>query len=187
MSEDRTQAPSKRRRQEARAHGVVARSPELTAAVGLLAAVAMLGLWGGSLGSACEAILRSAFGSADAVNPPELVVATLRAAGFRVLLPVAGLALGVVAATVAAHQAQVGGLWATGLIAPDPRRLLASSGPDLSARAGRGAWGVAKAALFVAVAVWAILRERPALEALGRSDLSAMTAQGAALLRRLLF
>ena len=43
MSEDRTQPPSKRRRQLARQQGQVAHSPELTAAGGWLAAVVLLG------------------------------------------------------------------------------------------------------------------------------------------------
>ena len=49
MSEDRTQPPSKRRRQLARQHGQVAHSPELTAAAGWLAAVALLGIVGDDL------------------------------------------------------------------------------------------------------------------------------------------
>lgn len=187
MSEDRTQAPSKRRRQEAKARGVAARSPELTAAVGLLAAVAMLGLWGGSLATSCVGLITAAFGSDAAALGFDGVVAALRTAALGVLLPLIGIAGGVVAAVVAAHQAQVGGMWAAGLIAPDPQRLWSPTGGDWAARAGRGAWGVAKAALFVAVTAWAILRERPALAMLGRSDVSAVATLSAALARRLLF
>ena len=43
MLEERTQPPSKRRRQQARQHGQVAHSPELTAAAGWLAAVLLIG------------------------------------------------------------------------------------------------------------------------------------------------
>ena len=43
MSEDSTQPASKRRRQSARQQGQVAHSPELTASVGWLVAVATLG------------------------------------------------------------------------------------------------------------------------------------------------
>ena len=49
MSEDRTQEPSQRRRVEARERGQVARSPELTGSAGLLAASALLGIWGDDL------------------------------------------------------------------------------------------------------------------------------------------
>ncbi len=49
MSEDRTQPPSKRRRQLARQQGQVAHSPELTAAAGWLAAVVLLGVLGDDL------------------------------------------------------------------------------------------------------------------------------------------
>ena len=45
-AEDRTQGPSKQRLQQAREHGQVAHSPELTAAVGLLAATLLLDLVG---------------------------------------------------------------------------------------------------------------------------------------------
>ncbi len=49
MSEDRTQPPSKRRRQLAREQGQVAHSPELTSAAGWLAAVVLLGVMGDDL------------------------------------------------------------------------------------------------------------------------------------------
>src|ERR1700684_1403618 len=49
MSEDRTQPPSKRRRQLARQQGQAAHSPELTAAAGWLAAVVLLGIVGDDL------------------------------------------------------------------------------------------------------------------------------------------
>ena len=51
MSEDRTQPPSKRRRQLAREQGQAAHSPELTAAAGWLAAVVVLWFCGGGLAS----------------------------------------------------------------------------------------------------------------------------------------
>ena len=54
MSEDRTQPPSKRRRQMARQHGQAAHSPELTAAVGWLAAVVLLGFCGRRSGGCAD-------------------------------------------------------------------------------------------------------------------------------------
>ena len=63
MSEDRTQEPSKRRRLEARERGQVARSPELTGAAGLLAASALLGIWGDDL--ALALVGRSAASGGD--------------------------------------------------------------------------------------------------------------------------
>src|SRR4051812_18256248 len=120
MSEDRTQAPSKRRRDEARSRGLVARSPELTAAVGLLAAVALVGALGGSLASGLIDVLRAPFVDAP-TSPPDLaaVAIMIRAVAFRVIAPLAGILVGVLVAMLAAHQAQVGGLWTPGLLAPD--------------------------------------------------------------------
>ncbi|HEX3446843.1 MAG TPA: EscU/YscU/HrcU family type III secretion system export apparatus switch protein, partial [Isosphaeraceae bacterium] len=49
MSDERTQPPSKRRRQLARQQGQAVHSPELTAAAGWLVAVIVLGLVGENL------------------------------------------------------------------------------------------------------------------------------------------
>ena len=58
MSDDRTQPPSKRRRQMARQHGQAAHSPELTAAAGwVVAAVAMLSWCGGDLAVALAGLV----------------------------------------------------------------------------------------------------------------------------------
>ena len=54
MSEDRTQPPSKRRRQLARQQGQAAHSPELTAAAGWLAAVVLLGCLGRRSGAGAD-------------------------------------------------------------------------------------------------------------------------------------
>ena len=59
MSEDRTQPPSKRRRQLARQQGQAAHSPELTAAGGWLAAVVLLGALGDDLALGLTRLVRS--------------------------------------------------------------------------------------------------------------------------------
>ena len=105
----------------------------------------------------------------------------------RVLVPLAVIAFGVVVAMLAAHQAQVGGLWASNLIAPDLRRVWSPSGADWASRAGRGAWGIAKAALLVAVAGWVIAHDGPALSAMHGQGPSALASTAAASLRRASF
>lgn len=185
MSEDRTQAPSKRRRDEARAMGVVARSPELTAAIGLLAGVAMLGVWGGSLATASIDLIRAPFLLTTPDNL-DTVTAMIRGSAVRVGMPLLGIVGGVALAMIAAHQAQVGGMWAPTLIAPDAGRLWSPSS-DWSARAGRGAWGVLKACALVAVATWAIRGEWELLSSLANKDASAIATAASATLRRLLF
>lgn len=58
--EDRTEAPTPRRRQEARAQGQVARSQDLAAAVTLLAGMLFLGWWGPRIWPRMIALVRSA-------------------------------------------------------------------------------------------------------------------------------
>jgi len=181
MSEDRTHEPSKRRRLEARARGQVARSPELTGAAGLLAASALLGLWGDDLALALLGLVRDAWSgdlgiAADAAG----VVDRVRRSAYAVAGPVLGILGGSAAAAVAAHQAQVGGLLAPGLLAPDPSRLWGlslddeGSGPALIARAGRGVWSLAKAVVVVAVAAWTIRSGLGRLFALSRLEPAAL-------------
>src|SRR5260370_9656008 len=107
MADERTQTPSRRRRQQARERGLVARSPELTAAVGLLAAVILLGLWGGDLAVAFVALVREPLQAApELVADPAGVVTLVRHLALAVAKPLgAGLA-GVLAAILAAHELQ---------------------------------------------------------------------------------
>src|SRR5262245_33432338 len=172
MSEDRTQAPSKLRRQQARDRGQVAHSPELTGAVGMLAAVVLLGFWGETLVAALIAIVREPLASAPSVSAdPAEVVARLRQLAIGVIWPLVPVVAGSALAALAAHQAQVQGLWAPGLLAPDLRRLwMLGHGPGLGARGARGAWSLVKAAVVVAVAAWAIQRGLGDFQQLGRAE-----------------
>ncbi len=146
MSEDRTQEPSKRRRLEARERGQVARSPELTGAAGLLAASALLGIWGDDLALALiGAGPRLVVGRPDGLGRP--------ARGRR---PAPGGGLGG-RGPAARHPRRDGGRvdrwpirprWAAcsrpALLAPDPSRLWAlrldeeGSGSGFAARVGPG-------------------------------------------------
>lgn len=172
MSEDRTQAPSKLRRQQARETGMVAQSGELTGSAGLLAAVAMLGFWGDDLATALVAVLREPLLVTPSLTAdPSEVVMRLRQLAFQVLRPAFPIVAGYLLAAVGVHQAQVQGLWVPGLLAPDPTRLWTlGRGQGLVTRAGRGGWSLLKAVTIVAVAGWAIwshwpdFQELPALE-----------------------
>lgn len=171
MSEDRTQAPSKQRRQLAREHGQAAHSPELTAAAGLLGAAAVLAWRGEALAGALLGLVRRPLtGPPVPVADVDAVVAHLRAVATAVAGPV-GLALAAfLAAAVAAHQAQVQGLWAPGLLAPDPARLWTpGQGPDVASRVGRGVWSLIKTLVVAAVAGWVLSAWWPRL--VGLSDL----------------
>src|SRR4051794_21875079 len=101
MSEDRTRAPSKRRRQLARERGLVARSPELTAAAGLLAAVVLLGVWGDDLGSALVAAVREPWLGTPSVSADlSEVVDRLRRLALGVATPLGAIVVGVLVATL---------------------------------------------------------------------------------------
>jgi len=188
-TEDRTRAPSNRRRQEARERGQAAYSAELSGAAGLFAASVVL--WGlgealaGSLLAAVRAPLTGATPvSADAAE----VVAHLRSLALGLAWPL-GLVLGAfAAAAVAAHQAQTRGLWAPVLLAPDPARLWAAGqGGGFASRAARGLWALAKAAVVVAVAAWVVRADWPALHRLGGLDTPDLArAAGRAVTRLLL-
>src|SRR4029077_9511856 len=177
-TEDRTQDPSKPRLQQARERGQVAHSPELTAAVGLLAATVLLGVWGDDLAAALIGLLREPL-----TRPPSLaadpteVVARLRHLAFAVALPLGAIVVGTATAALAAHQIQVGGLWAPGLLAPDPARLWAfGHGQGLAERGMRGAWGLIKAAVVVAVAGVALRADAPTRQRLGGLEPRALAA-----------
>jgi flagellar biosynthetic protein FlhB len=124
MSEDRTQEPSNRRRLEARQRGQVARSPELTGAAALLAASALLGIWGDELALGLVGLIRDSWSGDLMVGADSSeVVARIRSAVWGVVGPLFGILGGTLAVAIVAHQAQVGGLFAPGLIAPDFSRL----------------------------------------------------------------
>ena len=194
MSEDRTQEPSKRRRLEARERGQVARSPELTGAAGLLAATACLGIWGDDLVLALIHLIRDSW-SGDLMigaGANDLVARVREAIGL-VVWPLLGILGGTFVVAIVAHQAQVGGLFAPGLIAPNFARIWGlqldeeGMGSGLMERAGRGAWSVVKAAVLVAVAAWVIRSSLGDLFRLGRMEPQRLAKAVGALLQSTAF
>lgn len=190
-TEDRTQAPSKRRRLLARQAGQVAHSPELTASAGLLAAALALTACGGGLMDALAAVARGPSIdpvpiTADAVE----VVARVRQCAMIVAWPL-GMTLGAFAlAAFAAHQAQTGGLWAPGLLAPDPIRLwrpARGEGPGLASQATRGAWSLARAVVVALAAAWVLRGDWPLFERLAAADVANVARASGVALRHLLF
>lgn len=185
MSEDRTQAPSKLKREQARASGHVARSTELTAAVSLLAAVTLIGAWGGDLAGALMTLIRAPLVSAPSlVADPALVVGSIRSAVWNVAMPLGAILGGVFVAAIGAHQIQVGGLWVPSLLAPDFGRLWSgSTGAQFLERGVRGVWSLAKAALVVTVAAWLIRSRLAAFDQLGQLETPLLARDGGRLLR----
>lgn len=194
MSDERTQAPSRRRRQQAREAGRVAHSPELTAAAGLLAAAVLLGYWGDDLARGLIDLVRSPFllATPGFAGPEGLtaaaVSATIRGAAIRVVGPLLGMVAGVIVVMVGVHLLQSGFLWAPALITPDPTRLLGgiAVAADPVAAVGRGTWAIAKACVLVAVSGWVLLGDLPALARLAALEPTALAASVGGITRSLL-
>ncbi|MGC4031605.1 MAG: flagellar biosynthesis protein FlhB [Tepidisphaeraceae bacterium] len=106
---DKTEAPTPRRRQEARENGQIARSPDLSAASLLLAAVLLLTWFGPNVVQACRIVMEETFhalnGRGDAISDP---IRTLTFAAFRVGLALAPIPLGLMLVAVVVNVAQVG-------------------------------------------------------------------------------
>ncbi len=158
MSDDRTQPPSKRRRQMAREHGQAAHSPELTAAVGWLAAVMLLGFFGHDLTVALAAAVRGSLLHPGQLPDDALAVTShVRRLALLLLWPMAAILGGFAVAAFGAHQVQVRGLWAASQIVPDPKRLWNfSKGPGLSTRFVQSSWSVVKGIVVVAGSAWVL-------------------------------
>jgi len=156
--EERTQPPSKRRRQLARQHGQVAHSPELTAAAGWLAAVLLIGSFGEHLALGFNQLVGASFDAAAVLSAdPADVVARVRGAFLLLVWPLLLILFAFGAGAVAAHQLQVRGLLAPRLVVPDPARLWTlRRGSGLTSRAERSLWSTIKAAVIIAATVWTI-------------------------------
>ncbi|WZO99202.1 EscU/YscU/HrcU family type III secretion system export apparatus switch protein [Isosphaeraceae bacterium EP7] len=165
-AEDRTLAPSKRRLLMAREHGQVPHSPELTAAAGLLAGVALLGIWGDALANGLVALISLPLsGSIGPEIDPSSLVDSLREPLLSSMLPLLGIVGGAWLAAILAHQTQVMGLFAPQLLVPDIARL-SGHGESLVSRGSRGLWGLARATLIVLAAAWLICWRLPAWQSL---------------------
>jgi flagellar biosynthetic protein FlhB len=183
-SDDRTQGPSKQRLREARERGQAAHSPELTAAVGLLAVTLLVHGWGDDLAAALVALVREPMTQPPLLDAePAAVVGRLRHLALAVAWPLGIILGGVTAAALLIHQFQVGGLWAPKLLAPDPARLWAfGRGPGLAGRGTRAAWSLIKVLLVGAVAALALRAELPRWQKLGGLEPHALAAASAAAL-----
>jgi flagellar biosynthesis protein FlhB len=173
-TEDRTQAPSKRNRQQAKEQGQAAQSPELTAAAGLLAASVVLALWGDRLFLTLLSLVRDSLCNPPPValaGDPVQVVSTLRSASLALIAPLGATLAAFSIAAFATHQGQVRGLWVPALLAPDPSRLWTiGSGQRWVSRGGRGVWSLAKAAILLTVAFLVLRFDWRWFQLLGRVD-----------------
>lgn len=128
MAEDmgeRTEKPTPKRLGEARRRGQVPKSQELTAAVGLLAAVIVLLTLGGPLASNMHGMMRSVLSGEATDNPfdplemPRTLKTTLLHGAFMVL-PIMGI---IFVATLLSQFTQVGPLFTTKPLKPNLNKL----------------------------------------------------------------
>jgi flagellar biosynthetic protein FlhB len=174
------------RRQKAREQGQVAHSPGLTGAAALMAAALLLGVWGESLAAGLLALMREPLAGPAVVSIDAAgLTARLRELVLSVAWPLGGILIGSAAAAIAMHQAQVGGLWAPPLLAPNVGRLwTAGRGPGLSTRGARGGWALLKALIVVAIAFWVIRSSWPRFQVLGEIEPQALARASAQALRQ---
>ncbi|CAN5817214.1 hypothetical protein BH23PLA1_BH23PLA1_19130 [soil metagenome] len=188
MSEDRPKEPSPRRRQQAREQGQVARSGELTAAVGLLATATALGIWGADLAAGLvEAIRMSWLGEPVLVIDPNEVVERARGVVLGVAVPLLAILGVTVVAVLVAHLAQVGPFWVPGLLVPDPGRLWKLGRGEAADSWGQGAWGLFRIVAILSAAAWAIRAYGPELAGLGLLDSAGLSRGVGVVLRGMLF
>lgn len=158
--QEKTEAPTPRRREEARAQGQVARSADLNAAVTLLGVLLFLHWWGEGVLGKLLAVMRNSLGRAgvDMAETGDLGVALRNAlldAG-QMLLP---LLVGVVVLALSVGYLQVGWLITFKPLVPKPDRLNPIAG---AARMFGGRafvhllMGVLKMTILSVVAYWTV-------------------------------
>ena len=189
MSAEKSQAPSRLRRQQARDAGHAPHSPELTAAAGLLAAFVLLGAWAGELGHTLLRILVSRITSAEPVGPREPVgiSAQFLESAAPLTVPLGSILFGTLVAMVATHQVQTGGLWAPGRLVPDLSRLwrgLTETDEELSLAKPflNGVTALMKVVILASVAIWVVWAQIPRLADLCRLSTYALLPAAANLI-----
>lgn len=116
-AEDRTEAPTPRRRSEARGQGRVARSHDLTAAVMLVVAFAGLFFWGPGLWRTMLGVITAALSSTFAADPGDLT-SLVSAMGWSLLKSLGPFLALIFIAGLAVLYAQVGWLFTWTPITP---------------------------------------------------------------------
>ncbi len=128
--EDRTEAPTPRRRQEARRRGQVARSAEMSSAVVLVATVGMLGVLGSSMFASLGGFMCSLLGATP--PPGSLSLERLQSLGVSALLTVGKVAGPVVLTSFLAglviNLAQVGLVFTADPLLPRLSRIDPATG-----------------------------------------------------------
>jgi flagellar biosynthetic protein FlhB len=164
-TQERRLEPTPKRLREARRRGQIARSRELSGAVGLIAAVAVLAASGPTLLGQLTAAVARALGSLDGVartDPTAEALGGLMVANGQVLLGVCGpIALAAMVGTVAAAFAQGGLTFSTETLHFQFERLSPAEGLKRLApsRAGVDSLRALVAAVLLAAVAWNVVSE----------------------------
>ena len=122
--QEKTEAPTQKKRDETRKDGRIPRSPELTTSFALLGGAVMLNVAGPAFGE--ELMSLFGFGLTAVGNAPltlEGSVVLLRAMGWRTLLALAGWGLAIAGIAIAIAAPQARGVVSTKPMTPDFSRL----------------------------------------------------------------
>ena len=158
---DKTEAPTPKRRQEAREQGNIARSPDLTAALVLLGALLLVQWQGPSLVAALRGIAEQVF-SLDVLgdHDPASVSGLLVNVGSVLARAMAPLLLGVALVAILANLAQVGFFLSAKRLEPNLKSLSPINGIKRILGGGNGwmqlAMNLAKVTLVTLVAFSAV-------------------------------
>ncbi len=178
---EKTEAPTPRRRSEARRDGNIARSTDLVAACALLGGIVLLHLFGVHVMTELKVMFESMLSPSAFSNPtrPGDVAMITAQAGRTLFLAVAPLVLGVTAVALLVTVGQVGFVLTTKPLEPNLGKLSPLRGLSniFSARSGmRLVMSLAKIALILAVAGWSIHKELPRVIVLCELDVLPMFA-----------
>jgi flagellar biosynthetic protein FlhB len=174
---EKTEAPTPRRREEARQQGNVARSLDLTAACALLAAVILLHALGLRVFAGLKITVVQLLGDAMTANAavPDDVGALVWFAGRMTVAAAAPLVLAITAVALLVSAGQVGFVVSTQSLEPNLARLspLRGLGNLFDLRSGvRLGMGLAKVAVIAAVAVWAVWADLPRIVTLPQLEVA---------------
>lgn len=184
--EERTEAATPRKREEARQEGNVSRSSDLTSAVLLLTAVGIL-MWQGEelvgrMGLLLGDLLRMEpilQGGEPVVFDGDAAVAVMRRFAWLAFLIVLPLLAALAAAALLVNLAQVGFLFTTRVFMPRPEKFdpIAGLGRLFSARGAiRASFGLVKLSVVLAVILTKLWGERVQLIELGNADFDTIVA-----------
>jgi flagellar biosynthetic protein FlhB len=176
---DKTEAPTPRRKQEARQEGNVARSMDLTAACSLLAATLLLGLLGERLLGGLRHTMAAMLDGSLVINPTRVgdVAQLFYAAARWALTAAAPLVLALAAVALLVSVSQVGFLFTTKPLEFNLNKLSPLRGLNhfFDSRASmRLGMSVAKLILIGTVAVVTIMQDLPMILALGELEAAPM-------------